>query len=268
MNKHRIIADGLTQFLYIDVNNLYGCALSQKLPCGDFQWPRGEGEIDHVMALIRYGGDLDQERGYVSEVDIEIPAEIYDKLDQFPIAPETKSLPGNNVKKHLLTHEPKINYVVHGKLLQMYVKLGALVTKAHRIVSFKQAPIFAEYIDYNTKMRALVKCEFVRNFYKLKCNSLYGKTVENLMKRLNLRLCNNVKKLVTYTSKARFRRSSQIDQDLVAVLDIPSYIGQVVLDLSKLLMYQLHYEELQVYREKFACEINIFAGDIDSFFLV
>ena len=67
----------------------------------------------------------------------------------------------------------------------------------------------------------------------------------------------------------------EIADDLVAVLmdkdvvtlDRPSYIGQAVLNLSKLRMYKLQYEELQGYRERFNCQLNIIAGDTDSFFL-
>jgi len=275
INKHFVLSDESTQLFYIDINNLYGWALSQKLPCGQFRWVTSESEIDYVMEQCRYGGGLDSDVGYMLEVDMVIPEHIQDKLDQLPVAPESKCPPGTKVKKLLLTHEPKVNYVIHARLLQLYLELGVEVTKVHRVVTFKQAPIFANYINYNTEMRAASNCEFVRNFYKLKSNSLYGKTVENLMKRLNLRLCNTAKKLVTYASKAQFRRSTKIANDLVSVvlgkeeieLDRPSYIGQVVLDLSKLRMYKLQYKELQVYREKFNCEINIVAGDTDSFFL-
>ena len=90
-----------------------------------------------------------------------------------------------------------------------------------------------------------------------------------------MRLCNNAKKLITYTSKPQFKESIIIADDLVAVLldkdvvtlDKPSYIGQAVLDLSKLRMYELNYVELEMYRQQFNCEINIIAGDTDSFFL-
>ena len=275
INKHHVAADETTQLLYIDINNLYGWALSQKLPYGEIEWVTDPGKIDLVLEMCRYGGDLNTDEGFVLEVDLIIPPSIHDKLDQLPVAPESKCPPGSKVKKLLLTHEPKMNYVVHARLLQLYLTLGVQLVKCHRVVRFKQAPIFEKYVDYNSRMRAAAPKGFKRDFYKLKSNSLYGKTVENLLKRLNLRLCNNAKKLVCYASKAQFRRSSVIAKDLVAVLlgkeevvlDRPSYIGQAVLDLSKLRMYQLQYKELELYREKFACEINIIAGDTDSFFL-
>jgi hypothetical protein len=218
---------------------------------------------------------LDTDRGYVLEVDIVIPDSVHNKLDELPLAPEAKCPPDSKVKKLLLTHEPKFNYVVHARLLQLYVKLGAVISKVHRIVGFTQKPVFASYIGHNTRQRALATDSFAKNFYKLKSNSLYGKLVENVKKRINVRLCNSSKKLVTYCSKAKFRRSSKIDKDLVAVLlgkdevelNRPSYQGQVVLDLSKLLMYELQYIHLERYRQMFGCQIHIVAGDTDSFFL-
>ena len=131
------------------------------------------------------------------------------------------------------------------------------------------------YIDTNTKLRSEAATKLDGNFYKLLNNSLYGKTVENLRKRINLRLCNNATRLMTYTSKVSFRKSIKIDNDLVAVLlnketiclNRPSYIGQTVLDLSKLRMYKLKYDELKKYEDQFNCKLNIIAGDTDSFFL-
>jgi hypothetical protein len=149
------------------------------------------------------------------------------------------------------------------------------VTKFHRTVQFKQTEVFKDYIDLNTRKRAASTNAFDKDFYKLKNNSLYGKTVENLKNRMNLRLCNSEARLVTYASSALFRRSMKIADDLVAVLlnkeevtlDRPSYIGQAVLDLSKLRMYQLQYQDLELYRNKFNCQIDIVAGDTDSFFI-
>ena len=92
---------------------------------------------------------------------------------------------------------------------------------------------------------------------------------------MNLRLCNSASKLVLYASNVNFHKSIKIDSDLVAVmlnkesicLDRPSYIGQAVLDLSKLRMYKLKYIDLKKYEDAFNCQLNLIAGDTDSFFL-
>ena len=125
-------------------------------------------------------------------------------------------------------------------------------------------------------MRTQSTSKFKKDYYKLKNNALYGKTVENLKKRKDVRLCNTRANFVAQASKPCFRRSIIIKEELVAailnketiMLDRPVYIDQAVLDLSKLRMYRLQYVELQRYREQFAgSSINIVAGDTDSFFL-
>ena len=274
INKHHVVSDEVTQLLYIDINNLYGWALSQKLPCGEFRWLDTQEEMDE--ALRKCQSNLDGDIGYTLEVDIEIPDYLHDFLDDLPVAPFSECPPnGSKVKKLLMTHLKKFNYVVHGKLLNFWMNLGVIVSRVHRVVEFKQALLFADYIKNNADKRAASTNDFDKEFYKFKNNSLYGKLIENLKKRRNLRLCNNSKSLVTYSSSALFNRSIKIADDLVAALlqkeficlDKPSYIGQSVLDLSKLRMYQLQYVDLQWYRDELNCEINVVAGDTDSFFL-
>ena len=272
VNKHHVKTDDETSLLYIDINNLYGWALSEKLPYGDFKWATN---YEEILKECREKDLSSLDYGYELEVDMIIPPELHDKLDDLPVAPIKQCPPGSKVKKLLLTHEPKYNYVIHWRLLQMYIKLGVSVTKIHRAIKFKQANIFKEYILRNTLLRAATKCKFEKDYYKLLNNALYGKTVENLLKRMALRLVNTAKGLVTYSSLPNFRKTIEIDSNLKAVLlrkemvtlDRPSYIGQVVLDLSKLRMYQLQYLELEKYRQQFKCQINIVAGDTDSFFL-
>ena len=280
INKHHVESNDDQDLLYIDINNLYGLALSQKLPCGNFKMITENSELSLIMDTIKWNGKesenpLDGDIGYVVEVDIIIPKELHDKLDDLPVAPETGYPPNSTVKKLMLTHKPKYNYVVHAKLLQFWLSLKIKVTKIHRAVQFDQKCVFADYVDLNTRKRAAATNAFDKDYYKLKNNSLYGKTVENLKNRINIRLCNTVKKLATYASSPFFRKSVKIDDDFVSVflnkeeicLDRPSYIGMAVLDLSKLRMYQLEYRDLEHYRQELSCKINIIAGDTDSFFL-
>ena len=269
VNKHYVPNDAdHDSLLYIDVNNLYGWALSQPLPTSNFEW------VDTPPSLDDLPSD-DSDVGYIFEVDMEIPAHLHDYLSDLPPAPLMEAPPGSRVKKLLLTLRPKTHYVIHYMLLKFYLELGVVVTKIHRTIRFSQAPIFKDYIDYNTKKRAATSCKFSKDYYKLKNNSLFGKTVENLRKRVNLRLCNSEEKLIAYSSKPTFVQSQLIDGDLVAAflqkenicLDRPVYVGQAVLDISKLRMYRLQYVELEHYRRRFDCSIEIVAGDTDSFFL-
>ena len=287
VNQHHVTAtsnnndddnnDGGTSILYIDINNLYGWALSQKLPCGDFTWINDDEQklrslvLDDLPSMDVNTCDV----GYVFEVDLHTPHHLHDKLDQLPPAPISQAPPGSKVKKLLLTHEDKKHYIVHFALLQHYMALGVEVTCVHRAISFRQDFIFKSFIDGNTQKRATSTTEVARSLYKLKNNSLYGKTVENIRKRKDFRFCNSDKKLVTYTSKSTFKRTMEISDDLIIAelskevicLDKPIYIGQAVLDLSKLRMYRLQYVELERYRQELNCQLNIIAGDTDSFFL-
>jgi hypothetical protein len=111
INKHHVETTESDSLLYIDINNLYGWALSQKLPCGEFKWI--EGSLDLLNS------DLDGDLGYVMEVDIHVPAKLHDKLDDLPIAPESGCPPNSEVHKLLLTHSDKSHYVVHAKLLKI-----------------------------------------------------------------------------------------------------------------------------------------------------
>ena len=224
-------------------------------------------------------GNTDCNVGYFIECDLEVPCRLHDFLDQLPIGPEMKSPAGSScsakVNKLMLTHEKKTHYTIHHRLLEFYKNLGVRICKVHRAVSFEETPVFKSYVDYNTAKRASSTSAFHKAYYKLKNNSLYGKCVENIRKRMDLRLVNSPERFEAYTSKPSFKKSILIDDDLLALLmrkesiklDRPVFIGQAVLDLSKLRMYQLHYVELEKYRRKFNCQLNIVAGDTDSFFL-
>ena len=88
-----------------------------------------------------------------------------------------------------------------------------------------------------------------KDFFKLMVNSVYGKSMENLRKRVNVKLVNNKKDYIKYTSRPTFVSQNIFDKNLVAIhktkpalmLNKPIYIGFSVLDLSKLLMYDWHY---------------------------
>ena len=91
--------------------------------------------------------------------------------------------------------------------------------------------------------------DFEKDFSKLIINSVYGKTMENLRKRINVRLLNNAKEFLKYTSRPTHITHKTFDKNLVAIHEIkpvlilnkPIYVGFTVLELSKWLMYDFHY---------------------------
>ena len=90
----------------------------------------------------------------------------------------------------------KTNYIVHYRNLQLYLSLGIKLTKNHRKPEFKQSDWIKKYIDFNTEKGINAANDFEKDCFKLMINSAYGKTMENLRKRINARLVNNSKEFL------------------------------------------------------------------------
>ena len=107
-----------------------------------------------------------------------------------------------------------------------------------------------EYIHFNTEKRMNSKNAFGVQFLKLMINCIYGKTCENIRKRINVKLVNNSKDYLRCVSKPNFISQKIFDKNFVAIhqiklvltLNKPIYVGFTVLELSKLFMYKFHYE--------------------------
>lgn len=88
------------------------------------------------------------------------------------------------VAKLVPTLAGKKNYVLHYRNMQLYLSLALKLKKVHRVFEFDQSPWLGQYIDYNTKKRMNAQNSFEEDFFKLMNNSVFGKTMENLCKRV------------------------------------------------------------------------------------
>ena len=124
------------------------------------------------------------------------------------------------------------------------------MTKAHRILKFKQSDWLKKYIDFNTDKRKNI---FEKDFFKLMNNSVFGKTMENLRKRISVKLINNAKDYVKCTNKPSFVSQKIFSKNFAAnhkikpvlTLNKQTYVGFSILDMSKLLMYGFHYKYIK-----------------------
>ena len=267
--------------MYLDANNLYGWAMSQYLPTGGFKWL----DVNDFILLDDYTETSD--KGLILEVDLEYPNELHDLHNDYPLAPEKLkverdmlstyckeiankfNMSSGLVGKLIPTLGYKEKYVLHYRNLQLYLDLGMKLRKVHRVLEFDQSPWLKEYIDFNTVKRANAKNSFEKDFFKLMNNSVFGKTMENLRKRVDVKLVTDEKKLLKWVSRPTYVSSKIFNEDLVAVhkiketltLNRPAYVGMCILDLSKTLMYDFHYNYI---KDKYGDKAKLLFTDTDS----
>ena len=269
--------------MYLDANNLYGWAMSQYLPTGGFKWMKQE----HIDKLDLGKYQEDSKKGLILEVDLEYPKELHDLHNDYPLAAEKIKVTNDMLSKYskqiaekygistglvsklIPTLSNKEKYVLHYRNLQLYIDLGLKVTKVHRVLEFNQSLWLKQYIDFNTEKRKNAKNAFEKDFFKLMNNSVFGKTMENIRKRVDVRLVTDKKKLTKLTSKPTYISSKIFNENLVAIhkiketltLNRPAYVGMCILDLSKTLMYDFHYNYI---KDKYGDKARLLFTDTDS----
>ena len=121
------------------------------------------------------------------------------------------------VAKLIPTLSTKKYYVLHYRNLQLYLSPGLRLNKVHRVLEFDQSPRLGQYINFNTQKRMGAKNAFEKDFLKLLNNSVFGKTMENIRKRVDVRLVADQKNLSKLVSKPTYVISKIFNEDLVAV---------------------------------------------------
>ena len=127
----------------------------------------------------------------------------------------------------------------------------------------------APYIELCTNMRVKSRNEFERQFWKLLVNSVFGKCMENVRKRMLMTLVSNEKKAHRLMCKATFKDRTIYSKQLMAIhmnkekikFDKPIYVGFAILDISKTIMYHFHYD---IMKNIYGNKINIVYSDTDS----
>ena len=109
------------------------------------------------------------------------------------------------------------------------------------------------YMDFNTQLRTQARNNFKKGFFKLMNNAVFGKTMENIRKHRNIKLVMTEEKYLKTVMKPNFKSGIRFDESLMGcemgkmkvVMNKPVYLGQVILDLSKIIMYEFHYDYMK-----------------------
>ena len=203
----------------------------------------------------------------ILEVDLEYPAELHDQHKEYPLAPERLVI--SKVEKLVPNLNNKTRYVLHHENLRLYTRLGLRLTKIHRGIRFEESKFLASYIQLNMDMRTKGTTDFEKDFFKLMNNAVFGKSMENVRNRINVKLVTNENALKKLTKKSNFKGVNTFHENLVAVhmekttvkLNKPIYLGMSILDLSKILMYKFHYNYI---KSKYGKNADLLFTDKDS----
>ena len=120
----------------------------------------------------------------------------------------------NKLTPNLLSRE---NYAVHYRDLQYYLSKGLILTKAHRILEFKQSARMRPYIDFNTERRKEATKEADKNLFKKLNNAVYGKTMENMRKIIKIRIAKTPKDFLKLSSRPTYISHNIFGKNLVAI---------------------------------------------------
>ena len=261
---------------YLDGNNLYGWAMSKKLPVNGFKWldndktaePSSlERNLKHVIneEFIKDYNENDK-KGYILEVDVKYPKKLHDLHSDLPCLPERMEI--NKCKKLVCNLYDKKKYVVHINSLNPALKFK----KIHRIIEFNQKAWLKPYIDMNTELRKLARNDFEKDLFKLMNNSVFGETKENIRKHREIKLVTMDKKRSKLVSEPNYHTINLISEDLSIIemkktkvkLNKPIYLGLSVLEISKILMYGFWYDYM---KPKYNDNLRLCNMDMDSFIM-
>ena len=240
---------------YLDANNLYGWAMSKPLPTHGFKWM-------NVSELQVW-----EKHPCILEVELEYPKSLHDLHSDYPLAPEQIGV--NKIDKLIPNLWDKEKYILHYENLKQYLSLGLKLNHIFRGIKFEESQWLKKYKALNTDLRTKAKNDFEKDFFKLMNDSVFGKTMENIRNRVDIKLVNDKKQAEKLSAKPIFNHCNIFSEDLVAihmkktkvVFNNPVYLGMFILDLSKTLMYDFHYNYI---KQKYGDKSKLLFTDTDS----
>ena len=181
--------------------------------------------------------DENSNKGYLLEVDIDYPKELFNLPKDLPFLPERKKV--EKVEKLICFIENREKYVIHIRYSKQALNHGLKVKNVHRVIQFKQNAWLKVYIDLNTELRKNVKNELEKNFFKLMNNSVFGKAIENVRNHRDIKLVTSDKRRKRLLSEPNYHSHKRFSDYLMAIemkntrvkMTEPLYFCMSILDI-------------------------------------
>ena len=150
-----------SDIMYLDPNNLYGWAISQKLPVNDFEWEKMSKRNKKFIKSY----DENSDKGYILKAYVKNLKKLHNRHNDLPFLPEKMEITKCN--KYVC------NFLIKKQLCCTYenfktsIKSWINTKKMHNVIQSNQKAWLKSYIDINAKLRTEVKNGFERDFFKL-----------------------------------------------------------------------------------------------------
>ena len=234
---------------YLDASNLYGAAMSEKLPINGFKW------VNDISGrnkkFVKSYDKKDSDKGYILEVDVDYPSKLHKLHSDTPFLPEKMKI--DKTQKLVCDLRDKKKYVVHISILKQALNHGLKFKKVHRVIEFNQEAWLKKYIDMNTELRKKASNDFEKNFFNLMNIVVFGKTMENVRKHRDIKLVKTDYKRNKLVSGPNYHTMKLISENLSIIemkkvkvkMNKPIYLGLSILEISKIVMYKFWYDYMK-----------------------
>ena len=142
---------------------------------------------------------------------------------------------------------------MHISILKQALDHDLKLKKVHRVIEFNQEAWLKKYIDINTELKKKASNDFEKVFFKLMNNVVFGKTMENVRKRRDIKLVKTDCKRNRLVSEPNYHTMKLITENLSIIemkkvkvkMDKPIYLGLSILEISKIIIYEFWYDYMK-----------------------